>query len=82
MSGEDAAKLSLRLVNFGGTAGRGSAQPVLLSETPRDLLFFHFRVFRYGRTDDHTVHYTFYRVAKDQVGWRDTTEEGTADPAR
>lgn len=62
--------LRLRLVNFDAADGRGSAVPVLLGELGDELLFMHFRVFRWGRTDDRTVHYTFYRAGKDDVGWQ------------
>lgn len=55
--------------NFDGADGRGSAQPVLLGEADDLLVFFHFRVFRYGRTDDRTVHYTLYTVKKADVDW-------------
>ena len=48
------------LVNFEGVEGRGSAEPVLIGETPKGMLFFHFRAFRHGRSPDHTLHYTFY----------------------
>jgi hypothetical protein len=51
--------IRLVLTNFGGTSGRGSAQPVLLGEIASDLLFLHFRTFRYGKSLDYTVHYTF-----------------------
>jgi hypothetical protein len=61
--------LRLDCVNFDGPDGRGSSVPVLLGELGEDLVFFHFRVFRYGRTPDRTVHYTFYRAAKADVGW-------------
>ena len=61
--------LSLHLSNFDDAAGRGSAVPVLLGEWSEHLWFFHFRVFRFGKTDDRTVHYTFFRVAKDAVDW-------------
>ncbi len=49
-------------VNFDGPDGRGSSVPVLLCGLGEDGIFFHFRVFRWGRTEDRTVHYTFYRV--------------------
>ncbi|MFT4622322.1 MAG: hypothetical protein ACI8PZ_000978 [Myxococcota bacterium] len=61
--------LRLECVNFDGPDGRGSSLPVLLGELGDDLVFFHFRAFRYGRTPDHTVHYTFYRASKADVGW-------------
>jgi hypothetical protein len=64
--------LSFYLTGFDGAEGRGSSQPVLLAEDGEDLIFLHFRVFRYGRSEDRTVHYTFYRVAKDAVAWRPT----------
>lgn len=64
------AVMRFRLANFDRPDGRGSAMPVLLGEVGSELLFFHFRVFRFGRTEDRTVHYTFYRVAKSAVGWK------------
>lgn len=72
----DALHVVLHCVNFDQADGRGSAVPVLLGEVDQLLLFLHFRVFRYGRTDDRTVHYTFYAVAKDSVNW--TPEENDA----
>jgi hypothetical protein len=57
------------LVNFDDAEGRGSAQPVLLDEIGDDLVFVHFRCFRFGKSADHTLSYTFYRVAKASVGW-------------
>lgn len=61
----------MRLVcrNFDEADGRGSARPVLLGEADELLLFLHFRVFLYGRTDDRTVHYTLYSVRKTDVDW-------------
>jgi hypothetical protein len=61
--------MALYLVNFEGAEGRGSAVPVLLGELNDDLIFFHFRVFKFGNTVDWTVHYTFYRASKERVGW-------------
>lgn len=61
--------LSLHLYNFGSSPGKGSADPMLLAEMGPDLLFLHFRVFRWGLSQDHTVHYTFYRAAKEDLGW-------------
>ena len=29
-----------------------------------DVVFVHFKVFRYGRTPDRTVHYTFYAAPR------------------
>jgi len=57
-------------VNFEGAEGKGSAAPVLLGELGIDLIFFHFRVFQHGHSDDRSVHYTFYRVRKDAVDWQ------------
>lgn len=57
------------LVNFDGTEGRGSAEPVLITEVGEELIFFHFRVFRYGRTADRTVHWCFYAAPKTEVVW-------------
>ncbi|MBW2257322.1 MAG: hypothetical protein JRI25_22375 [Deltaproteobacteria bacterium] len=61
--------MKLTLVNFDQADGRGSANPVLLSEFEEELLFFHFRVFRLGQSDDRTVHYSFYAVQKQDVDW-------------
>jgi len=66
----DGLRFSLR--NFDGPDGRGSAVPVLLGELGDELVFLHFRAFRWGRTDDRTVHYTFYAVEKEAVGWQPT----------
>lgn len=63
---------ALLLTGFGD--GRGSAEPALLGAFGDDLVFLHFRVFRFGATQDHTLHYTLHRVAKAQVGWRDADE--------
>jgi hypothetical protein len=59
----------LDLINFDGADGRGSAQPVLIGEVGEDLVFLHFRVFRFGRSEDRTLMYTFYRVSKTEVDW-------------
>ncbi len=61
-----------RCRNFDDPGGRGSAEPVLLGEIGDDLVFFHFRVFRYGASADRTVHYTFFRASKVKVGWAPT----------
>ena len=59
----------LHCVNFEPLLGRGSAAPILLGELGGDLVFLHFRAFRYGATLDWTVQYTFYRAHKERVGW-------------
>src|SRR5688500_11959619 len=46
------SRITWDLVNFDRADGRGSAAPVLLAQTESSRIFFHFRVFRYGRTDD------------------------------
>ncbi len=61
--------LRMRCVNFDTDDGRGSAEPVLLGESGEDLVFFHFRVFRFGNTIDHTLHYTLYMASKEALGW-------------
>ncbi len=66
---ELASGIRFECVNFDDADGRGSAVPVLLGELGDDLVFFHFRVFRFGRTEDRTVHYTVYRAKKVDVGW-------------
>lgn len=50
----------LELVNFSG--GRGSAEPVALGVVGEHRFYLHFRVFLYGKTADHTVHWTFFAV--------------------
>lgn len=64
----------LQCTNFDDERGRGSAEPVLLGEIGADLIFLHFRVFRYGASVDRTIHFTFFRARKERVGW--TTREG------
>lgn len=59
----------LLLEGFDRADGRGSAVPVLLGELVDSLVFLHFRVFRWGRTVDRTVHYTFFEAPKEEVGW-------------
>ena len=66
-------------VNFEGD-GRGSATPVLLHEIGENLLFLHFRTWRHGSTIDRTVHYTFFYVAKTDVGWQPVARDDD-DPA-
>lgn len=61
--------LRFDLVNFDGADGRGSAAPVLITEVGEELIFLHFRVFRYGMTPDRTVHWTFYAAPKAEVTW-------------
>ena len=64
--------LILTLVNFDTDAGRGSSRPVLIGQTEDEAVFFHFKVFRYGATDDHTVHYTFFAANKEAIGFQQT----------
>jgi hypothetical protein len=64
--------LILDLVNFDTDTGRGSSRPVLIGQTDTEAVFFHFKVFRYGATDDHTVHYTFYAASKEAIGFQPT----------
>jgi hypothetical protein len=59
-------------VNFDGPEGRGTSVPAVLADLGDELLYLHFRVFRYGRTDDRTVHYTFYRAPKPTDGDQST----------
>lgn len=64
----DNSHLVLTCVNFDNAEGRGSSRPVLLGEADTDAVFFHFKVFRYGNTDDRTVQYTFFAANKDAIG--------------
>jgi hypothetical protein len=59
--------VSLELTNFDRADGRGSAHPVLVGQLDSDLVMAHFRVHRYGRTPDRTVHFTIYRVSAAAV---------------
>ena len=61
--------LRFDLVNFDGADGRGSADPVLITEIDNEFVFFHFRVFRYGRTADRTVHWCFFTAKRADVSW-------------
>jgi hypothetical protein len=61
--------ITLTLFNFDTDEGRGSREPVLLGALGDDLLFLHFRAFRFGRSDDRTVHYSVFRVSRQAVGW-------------
>lgn len=65
------------LSGFDDTYGRGSADPVLLAESARALLWMHFRVLRYGNSQDRSLHLTFYRTEKERVAW---TPEAPEDP--
>lgn len=60
----------LECTGFDDATGRGTAEPMLLGELGDDLLYFHFRTFRYRDTVDRTVHYTVYRAHKSRVGWQ------------
>jgi hypothetical protein len=62
---QEGETLRMNLVNF--REGKGSSEPVLVRRLDEGLLFFHFRVFRHGRTADHTVHYTFF--LSPESGW-------------
>jgi len=66
----DAGHLVLDLVNFDDDSGRGSAEPVLLGAFGEELLFLHFRAFRFGKTPDHTVHYTVFAASREAVDFR------------
>jgi hypothetical protein len=70
---ESGVRLQCR--RFGQARGRGSSEPVLLGELEDSLLLFHFRVFRYGKSVDRTVHYSFFRVMKDHVDWKPLVED-------
>ena len=59
--------LALELVNFDTADGRGSAWPVPLCEEGSWTIYLHFRVWKYGKTPDRTVHFTFYRAQTGQV---------------
>jgi hypothetical protein len=61
----DERRITWELVNFDGPDGRGTADPVQVGDHPHGRIFLHFRVFRYGRSRDRTVHYTFYDVPRD-----------------
>jgi len=62
--------LVLTCVNFDSAEGRGSSQPVLLGPTETEAVFFHFKLFRFGRTDDHTLHYTVFAAKQDAIGFQ------------
>lgn len=64
------APLRIVVVNADAADGRGTSDPALLGQLGDDLLFLHFRAFRFGATRDHTVHFTFYRAAAADLGWQ------------
>lgn len=63
--------IGLELVNFDRPDGRGTRDPMLLGAVGDDLLFLHFRVFRFGTSPDHTLHFTAYRASRADVGWQE-----------
>lgn len=66
--------LLLTLVNFDSDKGRGSAAPVMLCQVGDQVVFLHFKVFRFGRTDEHSVQYTFFAVPGSEVDIHYDTE--------
>ncbi len=66
---QEHSRIVWNLVNFDSADGRGSAEPALLLEAETYRIYLHFRVFRYGRTRDRTVHYTFFEVGIGAAGW-------------
>jgi len=52
----------LRCVALDDRPGRGTGTPAPVGQAGADDLLLHFRVFRWGNTDDWTVHWTVFRV--------------------
>lgn len=50
----------IRLTAFNFDEGRGTAEPIAIVRRGDIGLWLHFRVFRYGTSIDHTVHYTVW----------------------
>jgi hypothetical protein len=71
-AGEEAAVLGeeipggrrFRCVALDDRPGRGTQSPSPVGQVGGDDLLVHFRVFRWGRTDDFTVHWTVFRVPR------------------
>jgi len=59
--------LILTCINFDQADGRGTAVPVKIGDRADGVLLLHFRIFLFGRTQDHTVHYTVYAVNHDDI---------------
>ncbi|MCO4744977.1 MAG: hypothetical protein KC912_09330 [Proteobacteria bacterium] len=59
-------RFELTLYNFDAADGRGSAEPVRLTERGDRVLWLHFRTFKFGNTIDHTVHYCIYATPRDE----------------
>lgn len=59
--------VALELVNFDADDGRGSAWPVPLKNEGDSTIYLHFRVWRYGKSPDRTVHFTFFKALSKQV---------------
>ena len=61
--------LFLSCANFDSAEGRGSSRPVFMGQTEDRAIFLHFKAFRYGKTVDHTVQYTFFSANKSAIGF-------------
>lgn len=58
----------MRCVGLDDRPGRGTGTPATVAEIGDDALMLHFRAFRWGTTDDRTVHWTLYRVPREVAG--------------
>lgn len=54
--------VTLTCVGLDDRPGRGSAEPVAVGQVGATVLWLHFRVFRWGASDDRTVHWTVFAV--------------------
>ena len=52
----------LRCVGLDDRPGRGTSDPTVVGQVGGDDLLLHFRVFRWGASEDWTVHWTLFRV--------------------
>lgn len=60
--------LLLDCANFDDDSGRGTQRPLYLrDEGEEQVLFLHFHVQRFGRSEDRTVFYTFFRAKRDEL---------------
>jgi len=60
-------RLDVEMVNYQTLEGKGSSTPLWLNDWDGFRYYIHFRAFRFGQTEDVTVHYTFYRTLPDEA---------------
>ena len=49
-------------INFDKADGRGTSKPVPILRHNDHTFFVHFRIFRFGKTEDRTIHYSIFKT--------------------